>query len=91
MQFKEYFESKNIKKIWHNYSFDRHILYNHSINCQGFAGDTMHMARLWDTGIRFLNYCYFLMDYLFLFLARLTEGGYSLESISSDLLETYFK
>jgi DNA polymerase-1 len=48
--FKEYFEDLEIKKVWHNYSFDRHILYNHGINCIGFGGDTMHMARLWNSG-----------------------------------------
>lgn len=37
------------KKAWHNYGFDRHVLYNHDIDCQGLVGDTMHMARLWDT------------------------------------------
>ena len=49
-EFKEYFENEKIKKVWHNYSFDRHILYNHLIDAKGFGGDTMHMARLWDTG-----------------------------------------
>ena len=49
-EFKPYFEHQNIRKIWHNYSFDRHVLGNLGINCQGFGGDTMHMARLWDTG-----------------------------------------
>lgn len=44
--FKDYFEDPNIFKVWHNYGFDRHILYNHGINLQGFGGDTMHMARL---------------------------------------------
>lgn len=43
---KDYFEDSNFKKIWHNYGFDRHIFYNHGIDVQGFAGDTMHMARL---------------------------------------------
>lgn len=32
--------------MWHNYSFDRHVLSNHDIHCRGFGGDTMHMARL---------------------------------------------
>lgn len=50
-EFKEYFESNHIKKVWHNYSFDRHILYNIGIDCKGFYADTMHMARLWDTGL----------------------------------------
>ena len=44
--FKDYFENPNIYKVWHNYGFDRHILYNHKINVKGFGGDTMHMARL---------------------------------------------
>lgn len=44
--FKPYFESKQFKKVWHNYAFDRHILGNHGIVTDGFAGDTMHMARL---------------------------------------------
>lgn len=35
--------------MWHNYGFDRHVLFNEGIDAQGFAGDTMHMARLWDT------------------------------------------
>ncbi len=48
MEFKEYFEDESILKVWHNYGFDRHILYNHGINVKGFGGDTMHMARLAD-------------------------------------------
>jgi DNA polymerase I len=40
--------------VWHNYSFDRHVLYNHGIDVQGLGGDTMHMARLWNTA-RFQN------------------------------------
>lgn len=26
----------------------RHVLFNHGIDVQGFGGDTMHMARLWN-------------------------------------------
>ena len=48
MEFKNYFENPEYLKCWHNYSFDRHILYNHGIDVQGFGGDTMHMARLAD-------------------------------------------
>ncbi|GLE10227.1 hypothetical protein PINS_up022265 [Pythium insidiosum] len=44
--FREFLESKEYKKVWHNYSFDRHVLYNHGIDVQGLGGDTMHMARL---------------------------------------------
>jgi DNA polymerase I len=51
--FKEYFEDERVGKVWHNYSFDRAILRNHKIDVKGFAGDTMHMARLWDTSRTF--------------------------------------
>jgi DNA polymerase I-like protein with 3'-5' exonuclease and polymerase domains len=47
---REYFEDENINKVWHNYSFDRHVLHNHGIDCKGFGGDTMHMTRLWEAG-----------------------------------------
>ena len=46
--FKGYFENTGYLKVWHNYGFDRHILYNHGIDVKGFGGDTMHMARLAD-------------------------------------------
>ena len=46
--FKSYFENEEIPKVWHNYSFDRAVLYNHGIDCRGFGGDTMHMSRLLD-------------------------------------------
>jgi hypothetical protein len=26
-------------------------MFNEGIDCRGFAGDTMHMARLWDTSL----------------------------------------
>ena len=48
LEFKEYLENDNYLKCWHNYGFDRHILYNHGIDVRGFGGDTMHMARLVD-------------------------------------------
>lgn len=48
--FKPYLESEKHLKVWHNYGFDRHLFYNHGINVRGFAGDTMHMARLYDSG-----------------------------------------
>jgi DNA polymerase-1 len=34
--------------VWHNYGFDRHVLANMGIACDGFGGDTLHMARLHD-------------------------------------------
>lgn len=49
LSFKEVLESKSIRKVWHNYGFDRHVLYNHGIDACGLGGDTMHMARMWDT------------------------------------------
>lgn len=48
MEFKDYFEDNSVKKVWFNYGFDRHILYNHGIDAKGFGGDVMHMARLID-------------------------------------------
>ena len=36
-------------QVWHNYSFDRHVLERHGLAMRGFGGDTMHMARLWDS------------------------------------------
>jgi DNA polymerase-1 len=47
--FKDYFEDPKYLKVWHNYGFDRHIFNNHGINIQGFGGDTLHMARMYDT------------------------------------------
>ena len=37
-----------LRKVWHNYGFDRHVLANMGVRCGGFAGDTLHMARLHD-------------------------------------------
>lgn len=47
--FKGYFENEACKKVWHNYSFDKHVLANHGIEPAGFGADTMHMARLVDS------------------------------------------
>jgi DNA polymerase-1 len=48
-EFAPFFESEEIKKIWHHYAFDRHQFMNHGIKVKGFGGDTMQMARLWDS------------------------------------------
>lgn len=48
-EFKSWFENELYLKVWHNYGFDRHVLWNEGINVKGFGGDTMHMARLQDT------------------------------------------
>jgi len=47
--FRPFFESTAHKKVWHNYSFDRHVIERMGFRCAGFDGDTMHMARLWDS------------------------------------------
>lgn len=36
-------------QVWHNYSFDRHVMEQLGLGMRGFGGDTMHMARLWDS------------------------------------------
>ena len=48
-EFKEWLEDDGVLKLWHNYGFDRHVLYNEGIDVRGLGGDTMHMARLADT------------------------------------------
>jgi hypothetical protein len=30
-------------QVWHNYSFDRAMMWRHGINVKGFGGDTIHM------------------------------------------------
>ncbi|GFZ07436.1 polymerase gamma 2 [Actinidia rufa] len=52
IEFASFFEDPKIKKIWHNYSFDKHILENYGLKVSGFHADTMHMARLWDSSRR---------------------------------------
>ena len=47
--FQPWLESEDHYKVWHNYGFDRHVLWNEGILVKGFGGDTMHMARLQDT------------------------------------------
>jgi len=47
--FQPWLESPLHLKVWHNYGFDRHVLWNEGILVKGFGGDTMHMARLQDT------------------------------------------
>ncbi|OVA11500.1 DNA-directed DNA polymerase [Macleaya cordata] len=52
MEFAPFFEDPSIKKVWHNYSFDSHIIENYGLKISGFHADTMHMARLWDSSRR---------------------------------------
>ncbi|KAL9232653.1 hypothetical protein vseg_007735 [Gypsophila vaccaria] len=51
-EFSSFFEDSSIKKVWHNYSFDCHVVENYGISSSGFHADTMHMARLWDSSRR---------------------------------------
>jgi len=48
--FKPLLEDEGVRKVWHNYGFDRHVLGNSGIDVRGFHGDTMHLARLHSTG-----------------------------------------
>ncbi|GJY85511.1 DNA polymerase I B, chloroplastic/mitochondrial-like protein [Tanacetum coccineum] len=50
--FAPFFEDPSIKKVWHNYSFDNHVIENYGLALSGFHADTMHMARLWDSSRR---------------------------------------
>lgn len=50
--FAPFFEDPSIKKVWHNYSFDNHVIENYGLTLRGFHADTMHMARLWDSSRR---------------------------------------
>eukprot|EP00753_Platysulcus_tardus_P016428 PLAT5692.2.p1 GENE.PLAT5692.2~~PLAT5692.2.p1 ORF type:complete len:796 (-),score=413.96 PLAT5692.2:54-2441(-) len=65
--FQPFFSDPEQKLVWHNYGFDRHVLYNEGIDARGLGADTMHMARLWDA-------------------SRTAGGGYSLESLTTELL-----
>ncbi|TXG48457.1 hypothetical protein EZV62_027751 [Acer yangbiense] len=51
-EFAPFFADPAIKKVWHNYSFDNHVIENYGIKLSGFHADTMHMARLWDSSRR---------------------------------------
>ncbi|XP_038690170.1 DNA polymerase I B, chloroplastic/mitochondrial isoform X2 [Tripterygium wilfordii] len=52
LEFAPFFEDPSIKKVWHNYSFDNHVIENYGLKLSGFHADTMHMARLWDSSRR---------------------------------------
>lgn len=52
MEFAPFFEDPLIRKVWHNYSFDNHVIENYGIKVAGFHADTMHLARLWDSSRR---------------------------------------
>ncbi|XP_050217139.1 DNA polymerase I A, chloroplastic/mitochondrial [Mercurialis annua] len=52
VKFRPFFENPEIKKVWHNYSFDKHVIQNYGFPVCGFYADTMHMARLWNSSRR---------------------------------------
>lgn len=54
-EFAPFFQDPSIKKVWHNYSFDNHVIENYGFKVSGFHADTMHMARLWDSSRRNLG------------------------------------
>lgn len=51
-EFKGVLEDATLRKTFHNFSFDRHVLFNHGIDVRGLGGDTMHMARVWRTDLK---------------------------------------
>ncbi|CAL5202154.1 unnamed protein product [Lathyrus oleraceus] len=53
--FADFFQDPSIKKVWHNYSFDCHVIENYGFKVSGFHADTMHMARLWDSSRRWVG------------------------------------
>ncbi|KAL5177926.1 DNA polymerase I A, chloroplastic/mitochondrial [Glycine soja] len=55
IKFAEFFQDSSIKKVWHNYSFDCHVIQNYGFMVSGFHADTMHMARLWDSSRRWVG------------------------------------
>lgn len=70
-EFKDWFENDKHLKVWHNYGFDRHIMWNEGIDVRGFGGDTMHMARLQDTSRARIG----------------SGNGYGLEALTTELLK----
>ena len=54
--FAPFLEAKDVPKVWHNYAFDRAQLARHGIAADGLAGDTLHMARLWNSSRKLRGY-----------------------------------
>eukprot|EP00986_Skeletonema_menzelii_P018019 scaffold23907_cov154-Skeletonema_menzelii.AAC.1 len=52
-EFKEWLEDEMVMKVWHNYGFDRHVLWNEGIDVLGFGGDT-------TLSVLFVQKCYML-------------------------------
>ena len=72
-EFKDWFQDERFLKVWHNYGFDRHVMWNEGIDVRGFGGDTMHMARLQDSSRARSEWG--------------SGNGYGLEALTTDLLK----
>lgn len=70
LELKEFLEG-DAHKIWHNYGFDRHVMFNSGIDLGGFKGDTMHMGRLEDSSRGKFGG---------------GGGGYGLEALTDDIV-----
>ena len=76
--FRGYLEDARIRKVWHNYGFDRHIFERAGVRLAGFHGDTMHMARLYDASRASVKFNTDADE------GQETARGYSLSSLSRD-------
>ena len=43
-----YFTSRLVRKVWHHYGVQRHLLINTGVRVRTLGADTLHMAKLWD-------------------------------------------
>ncbi|TXG71421.1 hypothetical protein EZV62_006356 [Acer yangbiense] len=50
-EFAPFFQDPAIKKVFHNYSFDNHVIENYGIKPSGLHADTKHMARLLNSSL----------------------------------------
>eukprot|EP00916_Digyalum_oweni_P002947 GHVL01005418.1.p1 GENE.GHVL01005418.1~~GHVL01005418.1.p1 ORF type:complete len:768 (+),score=101.48 GHVL01005418.1:1669-3972(+) len=51
LQFQEYFSCQDRLKVFHNFSFDYHLLRGEDIQVRGFLADILHLARLYDSSL----------------------------------------
>eukprot|EP00736_Rhodelphis_marinus_P005719 Rmarinus@m.17135 len=49
--FKQFLEDERLKKVWHHYGVQRHVLENVGIFTKGFQGDVLHMGRMLNTSL----------------------------------------
>ena len=88
--FKPWLEDADRRKCFHNFAFDYHELLNIGIRVEGLSGDTIHMARLWDTSrlkhVGFTGGGGAAIDKR----KQFGGAGYSLEALSHDFLGPEF-